>query len=189
METSKHSTRTFHSMSPDLGTFIEQPLTRVVSFMERLNLIFRPDAVLSDACILRLCHMTNRIDSRMFSLDATRCQVVDVGGSKANRSSWAECAQDVDIVIFVVSLTGYCQYVSGDTSIVSLFPLSFSLTLTHTYCFRIECMNLCIYSKKSSSSKSSNLSKSSFFSISGISSSRVSCSLRSKTPFPATPAV
>lgn len=59
------------------------------------------------------------MDSSIFDLDGVKSQIIDVGGSRPERGKWADCIKGVDSVLFVVSLTGYCQSLPENPDVVS----------------------------------------------------------------------
>lgn len=87
--------------------------------MDHLNHLFTCGTVTPNESLLRLRSRTRDSNSGIFDLEKVDCHVVDVGGSRPERGKWAGCIKDVDSVIFVVSLTGYCQALPEDPDVVS----------------------------------------------------------------------
>jgi len=75
-----------------------------------------------DESLLSLRGRTNKVDNKILDLDKVRCRVFDVGGSKFECGKWADCIKDVDSVVFVVFLTGYCRFLPEDPDVVSHVP-------------------------------------------------------------------
>eukprot|EP01032_Pedospumella_encystans_P018149 gene18149-20669_t len=46
-----------------------------------------------------------------------RFQFVDVGGQRNERRKWAQCYEDVKLIVYVVSLPGYCQVMFEDSRV------------------------------------------------------------------------
>lgn len=47
------------------------------------------------------------------------CAMIDVGGRRSQRKQWLNYFQDIDSVVFVVSLTGYYQALPENINVVS----------------------------------------------------------------------
>ena len=43
----------------------------------------------------------------------------DVGGQRSERKKWIQCFDDVQAILYVVSLSGYDMFLHEDTSVVS----------------------------------------------------------------------
>ncbi len=89
--------------------------------MDNLKQIFMPAGLLSDDLLLRSRALTSTVEDVTLKIDQQPCQIFDVGGSRSERNKWAQCIKDVDTLIFVAPLTGYCQPLVEDPEIVR-FP-------------------------------------------------------------------
>ncbi len=72
----------------------------------------------------------------------------DVGRSRPERNEWADCVKDINSVVFVVSLTGYCQSLPQDAEIVShIRSASFCGVRAHAYSSRTKWTSLHLFEK------------------------------------------
>ncbi len=55
----------------------------------------------------------------IFELGRHTYRVFDVGGQRSQRRQWIHCFEDVNCVVFVVALSGYCQNLEEDAKSVS----------------------------------------------------------------------
>ncbi|KAF6217704.1 hypothetical protein HO133_006531 [Letharia lupina] len=62
-----------------------------------------------DELLLRGCYRTTGIHDTKLDIEGRSCHLYDVDGRRSERKKWLNYFQDVDTIIFVVSLTGYCQ--------------------------------------------------------------------------------
>ena len=58
-------------------------------------------------------------------------EVYDVGGSRAGQKKWVHCMTDLDSVVWVVDLNGYCRYLQEDIDAVCQ-PSSQSYSILNT---------------------------------------------------------
>lgn len=72
-----------------------------------------------DEIFLRGYHNTTVIDNARLGTKGYSCELFDFGGRRSQRKKWQSYFQDVDTVIFVVSLTGYCQALPENLNVVS----------------------------------------------------------------------
>ena len=89
--------------------------------MDSLNQIFTSAEGLSDDLLLRSRALTSTIEHVTLKIDQRPYQIFDVGGSRSERTKWTQCIKDVDALIFVAPLTGYCQPLVEDPDMVR-FP-------------------------------------------------------------------
>ena len=71
-----------------------------------------------DEILLRGCYRTMGVHVTKLDIQGRPCRIYDVGGRRSERKKWPNYLQDVDMVIFVVSLTGYCQTLPEDVNTV-----------------------------------------------------------------------
>lgn len=78
----------------------------ISSFMEHLEQLFTPNQVVPDNIFLRHRHKGAGIYTQPIHIDRSRYQIIDPCEPRLKDK---DCLYDVDILIFVVSLTGYYQ--------------------------------------------------------------------------------
>ena len=76
-------------------------------FFDEIDRVSAPDYVPSTEDILRVRVKTTGITEIEFTLEETKFLVVDVGGQRNERRKWIHCFDDVDAVLFLVSLSEY----------------------------------------------------------------------------------
>ena len=87
--------------------------------MDNLREIFASAERFSDDLLLRSRALTSTVENVTLNIDQQPCQIFDVGGSRSERNKWGHCVKDVDTLIFVAPLTGYCQPLVEDPGMVS----------------------------------------------------------------------
>ncbi len=60
------------------------------------------------------------------------CRVVDVAGQKSQRKKWIHFFENVTAVIFFASLSGYCENLEEDPSLVSTVTFKITICLRFT---------------------------------------------------------
>ena len=78
--------------------------------------IIRDDYIPIPLDILYCRQRTTGVIKVEFSLEGNLCQMFDVGGQRNERSKWISHFDNVDVVIFVVSLADYCKSLYEDES-------------------------------------------------------------------------
>lgn len=78
-----------------------------------------------DEMLLRGYYTTTGAHVTKLDIKGHSCQLHDVGGRRSERKKWLNRFQDIDVVIFVVSLTGYCQAPPEDSDMVGIDGASF----------------------------------------------------------------
>lgn len=76
-----------------------------------------------DEMLLRGCYETTGIHKTSLSTEGRACHIYDSGGRRSERKNWLGYLRDfydVYTVIFVVSLTGYCQTLPESINDVSI---------------------------------------------------------------------
>ncbi|KAL8835924.1 MAG: hypothetical protein Q9176_006608 [Flavoplaca citrina] len=61
--------------------------------------------------------MTNGLYYSTIEGEPFRYEIIDVGGTRAMRKKWSRCMQDLDSVIFVADLNGYCQTIEEEPGV------------------------------------------------------------------------
>lgn len=82
--------------------------------MDHIDQLFISDNAVSDDFLLRARVKTIGIYNRSIMIDPVQCQIYDTGGTRLQRKKWAKCFKDLDSMIYVVSLTGYCHSLFED---------------------------------------------------------------------------
>lgn len=94
--------------------------------MENIDVLFFESAV-PEAVLLRRCYRPSRNRDATLEIVGRSCHVYDISGRRSWRKKWVDYFQDVDAIIFVVSLTGYCQTFVENINAVSTNGAHFSL--------------------------------------------------------------
>ena len=92
--------------------------------MENFNKLFYRRTIPNEL-LLRGFHKTRLSNNTKANIGGQSCHIDDIGGSRSNRKQWLTSLQCVDTIMFVVSLTGYCQALPEDSNVV----------ITHGTCF------------------------------------------------------
>uniref|UniRef100_A0A0N5A8R2 Guanine nucleotide-binding protein G(s) subunit alpha n=1 Tax=Syphacia muris TaxID=451379 RepID=A0A0N5A8R2_9BILA len=76
-------------------------------FLDKVDVIRRPDYIPSEQDILRCRVMTTGIFETKFEVDRVRFHMFDVGGQRDERRKWIQCFNDVTAIIFVCASSSY----------------------------------------------------------------------------------
>lgn len=88
--------------------------------MDNLFDIFRRAPSESQLAYLIAHIMTNGVYKSNVTVDPFDFKVYDVGGTRAGRKKWGHClGENLDFIIHVVDLNGYCQHLQEDHDTVS----------------------------------------------------------------------
>lgn len=74
----------------------------------------------SDQDILRSRVKTTGINEITFQVDAVLYKVFDVGGQRSERRKWIHCFDNLQAVVFMVSMSEYDQVLREDETVVCL---------------------------------------------------------------------
>lgn len=85
-------------------------------FLDRLDVISRPDYVPDTNDILRCRVLTRGISQTRFTYKSVSFHIFDVGGQRDERRKWIQCFNDVTAIIFVVACSSYDMYLREDNS-------------------------------------------------------------------------
>eukprot|EP01083_Nonionella_stella_P123290 371455_1 len=85
-------------------------------FWDNIRTISRRDYVPSKEEVLLSYSKTTGIVEQQFSIDTQLLKVIDTGGQRAERKKWIHCFGNVTVVLFVVSLCHYNEYLMEDES-------------------------------------------------------------------------
>ncbi len=89
----------------------------LTSFIDNLeSLVFRRNP---DSLDLLLRSRTPSNDKHMFNIDGLRCNIIDDGGRRLEPEEWVRRFRNLDAMVYVVSLPGYCQNVPGHPPMVA----------------------------------------------------------------------
>jgi GTPase SAR1 family protein len=86
-------------------------------FFDNIARIAAPNYLPTDEDILKSRIRTTGITSLNFLIDTIKTDLVDVGGQKSERSRWQRCFQNVNFLMFVVSLSDFDQCMFEDEAI------------------------------------------------------------------------
>lgn len=86
-------------------------------FLDSVCRIAAKNYIPTDEDILKSRIRTTGIAQLDFLINDKKTELVDVGGQKAERSRWQRCFQNVDFVLFVVSLSDFDQFMFEDETI------------------------------------------------------------------------
>ena len=77
------------------------------------------ESTVPEEMLLRACYRKWRNRDTTLEILGRCCHIYDISGRRSERKKWLNYHHDVDAIIFVVSLTGYCQTLRGNTNVVS----------------------------------------------------------------------
>ena len=83
-------------------------------FLDRVNLIKRPDYTPSEQDILRCRVLTSGIFETKFQVEKVNFHMFDVGGQRDERRKWIQCFNDVTAIIFVTACSSYNMVLRED---------------------------------------------------------------------------
>ena len=86
----------------------------VFSYLENLEQILAPNQVLSDPLFLRVNRREVGVYRQPIEIDHKQCHIIDPSSYR----KWVYCFNKANVIIFVVSLTSYCEFSHGDTQTV-----------------------------------------------------------------------
>mmetsp|Transcript_8861 Transcript_8861/g.22286 ORF Transcript_8861/g.22286 Transcript_8861/m.22286 type:complete len:349 (-) Transcript_8861:92-1138(-) len=86
-------------------------------FMERIDEISDPEYTPPDEHLLLARFMTVGVRESTFKAGKSFFRLVDVGGQRGERRKWAHCFQDVNCVLYCMSLSEYDQTLMEDESV------------------------------------------------------------------------
>ena len=113
------------SKAPVLGIHIGSAAD-VKSLVENIDVLFFESAM-PDEVLLRHCYRTPCSRDSTFQIEGRSCHVYEIGSRRSEREKWWNYFQDVDTIIFVVSLTGYCQTLVENVNAISTNGAYFTL--------------------------------------------------------------
>ncbi|GAA6061443.1 hypothetical protein JCM10212_002024 [Sporobolomyces blumeae] len=85
-------------------------------FFTEMPRIAQPGYLPTDEDILRTRVRSTGIVEETFTVDGVKLLVVDVGGQRSERKKWIHCFENIQMLIFVASISEYDQYLFEDES-------------------------------------------------------------------------
>lgn len=83
-------------------------------FLTHIDRIAEPNYVPSDEDCLRCRNATTGVQEMIVPIEGNDFLIVDVGGQRSERRKWAHCFENVDAIIYLVSLSEYDQTLFED---------------------------------------------------------------------------
>jgi guanine nucleotide-binding protein subunit alpha len=114
--------------------------TNSLSFFQNIDRLFQKDFLPTDQDILRTRLRTTGISETIFELGNLTYKMVDVGGQRSERKKWIHVFDNVQVVLFLVAISGYDHVLVEDRNGVSYLPETYSRTPTNK--IRIKCTKL-----------------------------------------------
>ncbi|KAJ3426239.1 guanine nucleotide-binding protein g(o) subunit alpha [Anaeramoeba flamelloides] len=87
------------------------------TFLDDIDRIFDPKYVPTKQDILNCRTRTTGIKDEHFTSGSLKFKITDVGGQRNERRKWMHCFQDVTLLIFVASLSGYDEMLFEDREV------------------------------------------------------------------------
>lgn len=112
------------------------------SFFAAAKRMLEPNYLPTDQDILRSRVKTTGITELLFKVENTEYKVFDVGGQRSERRKWIHCFENLDAVVFMVSLSEYDQVLREDENIVSVLFFRSSVSVSRSLCLfavRLHC--------------------------------------------------
>lgn len=89
------------------------------SFFQDIDRLFHKDFLPTDQDILRTRLRTTGISETIFELGNLTYKMVDVGGQRSERKKWIHVFDNVQVVLFLVAISGYDHVLVEDRNGVS----------------------------------------------------------------------
>lgn len=90
------------------------------SFFQDIDRLFAKDFLPTDQDILRTRLRTTGISETIFELGNLTYKMVDVGGQRSERKKWIHVFDNVQVVLFLVAISGYDHVLVEDRNGVSI---------------------------------------------------------------------
>lgn len=100
------------------------------SFFSDVERLFGRDYLPTDQDILRTRLRTTGITETIFELGNLTYRMFDVGGQRSERKKWIHVFDNVQVVLFLVAISGYDHVLVEDRNGVSTLPHSLAQHLT-----------------------------------------------------------
>lgn len=123
------STTIYHSASVD--TVDMTLLTRLKSFCEDADRLWAAEYIPTDQDLLRSRLRTTGITETIFDLGQLTYRMFDVGGQRSERKKWIHCFENVNVLLFLVAISGYDQCLVEDKDGVSTYYPLRLMTFCH----------------------------------------------------------
>lgn len=102
----------------------------ICSFFDDMERLFAPNYLPTDQDILRTRLRTTGISETIFELGNLTYRMFDVGGQRSERKKWIHCFDNVQVVLFLVAISGFDLALIEDRSGVCFPYCSRHLLLT-----------------------------------------------------------
>ena len=84
------------------------------SYLENLEKILTPHQILSDPLFLRVHLREIGLYRQSIEINHKQCHIID----PSSYEKWHHCLPEASVIVFVVSLTGYCEFPDGNIQTV-----------------------------------------------------------------------
>lgn len=111
------------------------------SLLENMDILFF-ESTMPDEMLLRGCFGTTGVHRTSLSIEGHSCHIYNFDGKVSECEKWLGHCHDVHTVIFVVSLTGYCQNLPGTINEVSIHHANLFSSKDLLASSRIKCQSL-----------------------------------------------
>jgi len=92
------------------------------SFFSDIDRLFAKDFLPTDQDILRARLRTTGISETIFETGPLTYKMFDVGGQRSERKKWIHVFDNVQVVLFLVAISGYDHVLVEDRNGVSMNP-------------------------------------------------------------------
>ena len=117
--TNTRYTTTFNSELPRLAFPYQCTTNHLPSYFSDLDRLFAKDFTPTDQDILRARLRTTGISETIFDTGNLTYRMFDVGGQRSERKKWIHVFDNVQVVLFLVAISGYDHVLVEDRNGVS----------------------------------------------------------------------
>lgn len=108
-----------------------QSANTINSYLTDINRIFAKDYLPTDQDVLRARLRTTGISETIFETGNLTYKMFDVGGQRSERKKWIHVFDNVQVVLFLVAVSGFDHVLVEDKNGVSLATRAFFPLLDH----------------------------------------------------------